>query len=225
MKFNVRAAVRVVAVTALATWTAVASAGIAGSHHDFSRATWARQELCVVCHTPHHANMTVPQSPLWNHEVTSALFTTYASQTMDASPGQPGGPTKLCLSCHDGTVARDSYGGQSGTRMISSSALVGTNLSKHHPVSIVYDSALAVADGNLRDPATTDSGLGGTIEQKMLRGGRLECVSCHDVHVGRNTRGCVGCHSMHGGGNYRLETLSLRKSNSASTLCLTCHIK
>jgi hypothetical protein len=45
----------------------------------------------------------------------------------------------------------------------------------------------------------------------------------------KTTPGCSGCHGAHGGGpwgfaNYP-NTLSLRKSNIGSELCLTCHRK
>jgi hypothetical protein len=96
--------------------------------------------------------------------------------------GQPSGVSKLCLSCHDGTVAEDSFGGQVGTTFMSGSALVGTDLSNDHPISFTYDDTLAGNDGGLYPPSTTNSGLGGTIAADMLFGGSMECGSCHDVH-------------------------------------------
>lgn len=200
--------------------------GIRSSHHDFSGATWAENQICLPCHTPHHADTTVADSPLWNHKLTTAAFTPYSTPTIDATLGQPGSITKLCLSCHDGTVAIDSYGSVTGTRTIHPYGNQGTDLRKHHPVSFVYDSSLAAADGELHDPSSAASGLGGTIAQDLLFQGRLECSSCHDVHVSRNSSGCVGCHTMHSGDIVnRPNTLSLRKSNAASALCLTCHKK
>jgi predicted CXXCH cytochrome family protein len=122
--------------------------------------------------------------------------------------GQPDGSSKLCLSCHDGTVALENFGGvTTGTTEITGDALMGTDLSNDHPVSFTYNTALATADGELEDPSTGLSGLGGTIDDDMLISGKMQCSSCHDVH---NTAGI----------NYML-----LKSNSASALCLTCHIK
>jgi len=80
---------------------------------------------------------------------------------MDSTPGQPDGVSKLCLSCHDGTVALDSYGGVNGSTIITGSALLGTDLSTSHPISMKYDAALASTDGKLWDPTSKDSGLGG----------------------------------------------------------------
>ncbi len=186
---------------------------IAGSKHDFSVQSWNTSgQICIVCHTPHNANTTVTNAPLWNHASTVATFQTYASVTLNATVGQPDASSKLCLSCHDGTVALDSYGTQTGTQLMTGGALVGTDLRNDHPVSFTYDAALATADGGLRDPTTALSGIPGstrTVNQDMLLGGKVQCASCHDVH----NNGPTGA------------TPLLVKSNSASGLCLTCHAK
>ncbi|MFQ5494707.1 MAG: hypothetical protein ACE5EX_04940, partial [Phycisphaerae bacterium] len=62
----------------------------------------SEQEICVFCHAPHN---TGPMRPLWNRDVSPASYQIYQSSTLDASPGQPTGSSKLCLSCHDGTIA------------------------------------------------------------------------------------------------------------------------
>ncbi len=183
--------------------------GITGSAHDFSTKNWNNSgEICIVCHTPHSADITVSDAPLWNHEVTTATFTIYASSTIDATMGQPGASSKLCLSCHDGTVAVDNFGGTTnGTKFVSGGDLIGTDLSSEHPISFTFDDALASTDGGLHAPTSTNSGLGSTIDADMLIGGKMECASCHDVHDAA--------------GNSKL----LVKSNAASALCLTCHDK
>lgn len=78
-----------------------ASALVGGSVHDFSSNGWSGGKICVVCHIPHQADASVSDAPLWNHEIGSATYTPYSSPTMSAVPGQPRGPSKLCLSCHD----------------------------------------------------------------------------------------------------------------------------
>ena len=212
------------AAGAIALVAATAGAKIQGTHHDFGLPS-STEEICRPCHTPHNADASVRDAPLWNHQVTTASFTTYASPTTDAAIGQPSGVTKLCLSCHDGTVAVDSFEGVTGTWKITfPRALIGTDLTRHHPVSFAYDANLASRDGELWDPTTAPSGLGGTIAKDLLRNGRLECVSCHDVHVSRGTGSCMDCHFVHGGPIYG-ETVSLWKSNAQSALCLTCHKK
>ena len=69
-------------------------------------------QICVFCHTPHAA--TSGATPLWNRKVAGQGYTQsyvmYDSSTLDAKQiqgalNQPGGSSKLCLSCHDGTMA------------------------------------------------------------------------------------------------------------------------
>ncbi|MBI5326223.1 MAG: cytochrome C [Ignavibacteriae bacterium] len=198
------------------------NAGIRYSHHDFSNSSWSGNQICIVCHTPHNANQDVFNAALWNHQNTNSSFQTYTSSTLNSTVGQPNGVSKLCLACHDGTIAIDSYGGMTnGTRFMTTGSF-GNDLRNQHPVSFDYTTSLANADGELRDPSTQSSGLGGTIAQDLLINNKLECTSCHDVHIHRNTAGCSGCHQMH---PFQTVSLSLRKSNSGSALCLTCHIK
>jgi hypothetical protein len=62
-------------------------------------------QICAFCHTPHAATPE-PRTPLWNRKLSSASYTTYNSSSLDAVDlRQPGGKSKLCLSCHDGTLA------------------------------------------------------------------------------------------------------------------------
>jgi predicted CXXCH cytochrome family protein len=182
---------------------------IQGTSHDFRNYT-ATGELCVPCHTPHNANTTVPNSPLWNHQVTSQTFTPYSTTTLDATVGQPSGVSKLCLSCHDGLTAVDNYGGTTnGTWLITGREHMGTDLTNDHPISFVYDQTLANQDGELKDPTTAVTPLGGTIQEDLLSAGlTLECSSCHDVHNG-----------------YSSNPELLKITPNGSTLCLTCHVK
>jgi hypothetical protein len=115
----------------------IAGAQITGSAHDFSGQGWGTIEICQPCHTPHNASIALPVV-LWNHEVTAATYTLYTSPTMNATTGQPDGVSRACLSCHDGTVALDSFGGATGTNFIGGDANFGTDLSNDHPVSFAY---------------------------------------------------------------------------------------
>ena len=182
---------------------------ITGSAHDFSDDSWnTTGQICLVCHTPHNADVTVTNAPLWNHETTMATFSTYSSASMDATTGQPDASSKLCLSCHDGTVAVDNFGNQTGgSHFLSGNSNIGTDLSDDHPISFTYDVALSATDHGLYNPTITNSGLGGTISGDLLIGNQVQCASCHDVH--------------NGSGVDKL----LRKTNDASALCLTCHNK
>jgi len=204
------------AVATLVVLSQFGYAQISGSKHDFSSATWnttVGKEICVVCHTPHNANTSVANAPLWNHAISAvASYTLYSNAaTMNSVVGQPDGSSKLCLSCHDGTVALENFGGvTTGSNTISGTALVGTDLSNDHPISMTYDAALATTDGGLFNPTTKLSGIGGvtaTINSSMLFAGKMQCASCHDVHNSGNLAGL------------------LLKSNAGSALCLTCHNK
>ncbi|NQU44278.1 cytochrome C [bacterium] len=202
----------IVCCLALAVWpTGTPKAGIRGSAHDFSALT-ERQQICIFCHTPHDADISVASAPLWNHEVTVKQFQLYNSPTMDATVSQPTGASRLCLSCHDGTVAVDSYGGRPGVIFLGGDLGIGADeLANDHPVSFVYNDALAAADRELFSPSSSPSGLGGTIQQDLLFGSQLECSSCHDVHNGPAATA--------------VDEFLLVITQAQSQLCLTCHNK
>ena len=150
---------------ALGTQSATAAIGtIVASKHDFSasgpNATYkgTGTQVCVYCHAPHASTAL---TPLWNHASTAATFTLYTSSTLNATTAQPGGVSKLCLSCHDGTVAVDSFGGATGTKLVTGSPLLGTDLSNDHPIGFTYDAALVTADPGLR-AITTAATIGTT---------------------------------------------------------------
>lgn len=178
--------------------------GIAGTKHDLSQKGWGTNQICIFCHTPHGANAYVPGAPLWNHNVTWATFSVYASTTLNAVPGQPTGTSKLCLSCHDGTVGADSFTNNSNLHFITGSALMGTDLSNDHPISFTYDAALATADKGLLTPES-DKFVDAT-HKLPLFSGQMQCASCHQVHDDSNGK-------------------FLRMQNTGSKLCLTCHLK
>jgi predicted CXXCH cytochrome family protein len=134
---------------------------------------------------------------------------------MNATTAQPGSTSKLCLSCHDGTVAVNSFGGTTGTTFLSGGDNLGTALTNDHPIGFTYDAALVTADGALQ-PITTAVTIGsgtktkvGTIASNLLYAGKMECASCHDVH---NTFTAA---------SGKLVKVSM----ASSALCTTCHAK
>ena len=98
---------------------------------------------------------------------------------------------------------------------------MGTNLSNDHPVGITYDTALANNDKGLAAPSTKTVTIGstntesGTIVERMLVGGKVECTTCHDVHNRYTLPNGIGSVSNN------LVKISL----AGSSLCLTCHNK
>lgn len=203
------------ALMLLLTQVAAEEGSIIGSPHDFRKYSWKRSgEICLPCHAP-HSTKTMPV-PLWNHELSPQTYIVYR-RTRPAvqgavSSGQPDGMSKICLSCHDGILASDAYGGSSGaTVFLSEKERIGI-MCNNHPISFVYDTALAVKDNSLYDPSVKFSGVKGstgTIDADMLFMNWLECTSCHDVH---NTKAVPG-------------TKLLVKEIAGSALCLTCHDK
>lgn len=202
---------------ALIASTQLTSAGsITGSQHDFSSKSWSGGRICVACHAPHNTDTSIADAPLWNHKNSTQSYTLYSSPTTKASIGQPSGGSKLCLSCHDGTVAVDSFGGTTGSTTISAANNLGSSLKDDHPIGFTYDTALATSNGSLWDPSSKSVTIGsgtqtktGTINSVMLYGGKMECDSCHDVH-NTFTSGTTGL---------------IKVTQNGSAICLTCHNK
>lgn len=241
----------VVAMTMAGTsWGA---GGIEGSVHDFStNSTWnARKGVCSVCHTAHHTDED-QVVPLWAHadSANAGSFTLYSSPTLNATVLQPDGASLACLSCHDGSVAinqgisglitnSSDVTGQSAV-MIATDAEIGAGGDLHttHPISFVYDAALATADGQLEDPTTYTIGsaktnltvttapvptswsgrslTGKTIDQAMLFNHKMQCSSCHDVHRLEGSSATSGILAKLSGND---------ALGRGSILCRTCHIK
>jgi predicted CXXCH cytochrome family protein len=200
-----------------------ASGTILDSRHNFSTEGWSGGEICVVCHTPHNAiTLEEEVAPLWNHELTTTTFEMYDSPTFEGKATQdpnPTGHSLLCLSCHDGSVALDAFGGRAGSVFMGDEnpATVGAggDLTDDHPISFVYDDALATDDGALHPPSTTEVVVGsgtqtkpGFISTVMLFNDKVQCSSCHDVH-----------------NNFVDDDPLLKISMDASKLCMTCHNK
>jgi hypothetical protein len=101
-----------------------AGTGVNGSLHDMtlvvSETADSMGRVCVYCHTPHHAVVTDGSAnlPLWNHALTpDDQFTAYTWATPNNSNDGAfdivdplAGPSRLCMSCHDGSIAVDEHG-------------------------------------------------------------------------------------------------------------------
>ncbi|MCB4204410.1 cytochrome c3 family protein [Deferribacterales bacterium Es71-Z0220] len=163
-------------------FTIVVYAGVQNTKHNLSKSgpgtikSSTEDRVCVFCHTPHNA---LTYAPLWNRELSNTVYTTYTSNTLNANPGQPTGNSRLCLSCHDGTIALNAiYNGSVSdlNATISGGANLGTNLMDDHPISFVYDSSLASSDTQLKSPLSLPSFI-------KLQNNRIECTTCHDPHT------------------------------------------
>jgi predicted CXXCH cytochrome family protein len=233
--------IRYLAVAAIMLMASTAyGAGIVGSAHDFSDEGWADSEICKPCHTPHNAVEASVSSRLWNHQLSTASYTLHGARgsgqgtTLDVT--RAGGQadmdmgSRLCLSCHDGTVALDSFGGKTGTVMIGTeraSADLGTDLSNDHPVGVAavyrdeyaptpghfpYNDITAVKAAGLRFAAlgTTRTGTNRAgVANSTMNNEVVSCITCHNPH--ENAEGT--------------DKYLLRVNNAGSNLCLTCHDK
>ncbi len=147
-------------------------------------------EVCKFCHIPHNA---VEPQPLWGHALSRAEH--YETPLMRRRGGatvpapQPDGSSRLCLSCHDGTVALGDVAGPSVPIRMTQQYLgpgqrgfIGTDLSGSHPISFVLsdhdpgisgdiDMGLKPLSVILRDPAV-----------RLDRQDKMQCTTCHDPH-------------------------------------------
>lgn len=155
---------------------------------------------CVFCHTPHNAN---PTRGLWNRDLPGINYQPYTSSSLQAKLNQPTGSSRLCLSCHDGVLAlanlrQPPLRPSIGLGVLAGASSLGRDLSANHPVSFVYDSALAHARGELVDPSALPLNI------RLDDSRQLQCTSCHDPHEDR-------------------QPMFLRMDNRYGALCVACH--
>lgn len=199
-----------VGTLALAGLGGVAQAQITNSAHDFSSYAWSGFEICKPCHTPHFGNTAAGR--LWNHTLSTATYTLFDGSSGTSSDLDR--ESRLCLSCHDGTVALDSFGGRTGTSFVPGSALIGTDLSNDHPIG---KEAIYPTTTSTRFNAQNAS------HQVVSAWGSLRLKSWTDSSGAEQyVVGCRTCHNVHNAGNF---DHMLNFSNTSSHLCLTCHIK
>ncbi|GAB4221985.1 MAG: cytochrome c3 family protein [Acidobacteriota bacterium] len=203
----------VLLAVAAATGSAPVLAGIADTKHNLSATSGnpvsavSEERICIFCHAPHRSTT---RTPLWNREDSRATYILYGSSTLDALPGQPTGTTRMCLSCHDGTVALGEVHSEpseiefpAGNRFLDpSTGGLTTDLADDHPVSFLYDDALAQQDPELVAPAAIPPPIG------LDEQGEMQCTSCHDAHddtygkflLVQPTGGalCTACHDKQG---------------------------
>lgn len=223
-----------VPVACLALWAFQAGAGLAPgtgivhSKHDMNVVSNpdTQTRVCAFCHTPHHAldDMAADYLPLWSHELTTLTFGHYETVTFDGrnheSADRLTGPSRLCMSCHDGAVAVDQHYGIPGSDWRPGDAWgdigVGAagDLTNDHPIGFNYIQ-VTYDDDEIKDATTPVSNPKVDTIQDLLYdddGDTFEtimtCSSCHDVH---NTDANDDYFLY----NYQVDSI----------FCLTCHDK
>lgn len=223
------------------------SSTVAGGPHDLSNGSALRNtnatidgQTCVFCHAPHGGANNIP---LWNRNAPSgAAYQLYSSSTTTVTTTAgtiAASVSGACLSCHDGTIGVDvlanvnglafgpavsftkqgtakatfaSAGSGANNVMNGGLPFLGTDLRNDHPVSIIYETARASKPSEFVTQVLSGVKLTvGSSNPLPLYGSTtanatVECASCHDPH--NNSLG-----------NF------LRKANTGSAMCLTCHIK
>lgn len=199
-----------------------AMAGIAGTKHDFTPSGGSPipgvTELCSSCHVPHRPLINVP---LWGHALSNATYVLYnqnpeykpTASVYNPSPETfEGTPTRLCLSCHDGTVA------VAGTAFLTAS----------NPSWIMNDNGPIPAPS---DGGQNYKGLLGSHPVGVTLGsmhGNGDCLKCHG-EIARKVSvikfydkkiQCTTCHNPH---MKVAGTKFLVMPNTNSALCQTCH--
>ena len=210
------------------------------------------QQVCIFCHVPHNAQ---PGTPLWSRAL-PAESTNYRlyneSTTLNASPkpDKPTGGSRLCLSCHDGTIALNKYTRSPITsdkfmpadqdlslgaaKNASINANLTTDLRDDHPFSFLYTEALA-QKSHLVSPSLLPA-------QIRLEGGSLECTACHDPHDNQYGNflvlnngsddptksnymtGSPLCTSCHQPEEWNYSTHNNKAKPSLGHECLNCHV-
>jgi hypothetical protein len=231
--------------SALAFGGAAPTTGVLGSVHDMRASAGAvdiggNDRVCAFCHTPHHAYQGTNPSdyyPLWSRQLDVQSFTPYASSTINAIDWAADiaiGPTRLCMSCHDGTIAPDQHYGNIGVVAGLSENIPGmgvgstwmggagvgagvAGLSNDHPVGFNYDTvATGPASGN-PDGALINSS--GAQEDPWIRqasdlltyeGGPYSIKVADRLFVdpsdGTRYMTCATCHDVHNKKNADLAT-------------------
>ena len=162
---------------------------------------------CLYCHAPHGAS-TSP-TPLWNQQLSMQSYTMYGSSTYHQTGVQPplGSPSKLCLSCHDGTVAPGQTLAFGQLAMRGSMKLqnkLSADLSGSHPFSLKKPltdapdlfNLLSATPAQTKDPAV------------QMVNDNIECTTCHNVHFQ---------------GIDKVVRSFLVRDSSNGALCLACH--
>jgi predicted CXXCH cytochrome family protein len=161
---------------------------------------------CIFCHAPHSTN--APNTPMWNKQLPAGNPDMYTSSTYVQQSNPISERSKLCLSCHDGTIAlgQTVATGDLGVpaKMTGANVIGATDLKRDHPISFTLP---ARDDGEIASwlrtaPVVSPSPAIQTYDNKV------ECRTCHDPHVPDNDKKVPKF---------------LVANNESAAMCTTCH--
>jgi hypothetical protein len=216
-----------------------AGTGVNGSLHDMTRVVPATADemgrVCVYCHTPHHAVVMNGGAnlPLWNHELSDAdQFTAYTWATPNNSNDGEfdildplAGPSRLCMSCHDGAIGIDQHG-EAFDQLNNAGTKIGTygntfdgvgranltrDLSTTHPIGFNYNRIAAFrnsksqnGDATGTDIVDSSYGYAKSITINNTNNGEYNAVERNvggktiaDNLYGGDIMTCATCHEVH----------------------------
>jgi len=240
------------AVAGLAVGATIALAGsepgtgIVLSKHDMNLQTGngaiadSKGRVCAFCHTPHHKldAADLDYNPLWSHDISTGTYIAYGekSTSFDATIGADplSGPSRLCMSCHDGVIAVDQHYGISGTATGSHlqgddfgqvGVGLGKDLSNDHPIGFMIEDAI------LNDGTASDGGItafGNALNAVLVTSNpRFQSKNMTDLGYklasNQSLFTCASCHEVHNKDNN--EEAFLYDKQAGSAFCLMCHNK
>lgn len=220
---------------------------VSGSKHDFSgrNAGNRRTGVCTFCHTAHGGYST---QPAWNHTLPGNTYT-WSEGLLGSgtpypviSPTWPG-PSRFCLSCHDGSTAIGDVALFNGQSWVGGAAIdpnthdgdtvqIGTvsgDLTSNHPFAHpfpfagapstyngVTTSAGALAQSWQPDPTALGIRLFNEVGGVVQAG----------VVIGNSGVECSSCHDFHNGSGVQ-DKFFLRGSTDErdpNYICNKCHV-
>lgn len=252
----------------------LAGTGVVNSPHDmiekFPGNPDVMGRVCVYCHTPHNATQDdsfLYNYPLWNHELVAstgwlsyvwaapanATISTEVTDTVDMTLDPLAGPSRLCMSCHDGVTAADQHNGampMAGANPISGKKAIGLNngdpatasdLTDDHPIGFSWTEADAARNAGTKPEIAlvtdtfasgrTDSAVGGTMDTTIRFPAGNRTIG--DVLYDGDIMTCASCHDVHNKDNVPPSVNTsggpvnyfLWADQNDSLICLSCHYK
>ncbi|MFH7325805.1 hypothetical protein [Desulfurivibrio sp. C05AmB] len=223
-----------------------------------------RGEICRVCHAPHDKGRTAwkewgeevgETGLLWNHQLADTdVYDMYESSSLEGDiAGNVIGKSKLCLSCHDGTVALNAFDGQQGGAFgtaeeplnggvfmgnLSNGFTIGQGragsgtdfLMGTHPISVAY------AEGHFAENPKVGRAGGLHNPDGQVFGNLVKMTDAPtvDMVLEQGMVQCHSCHDVHDSPgvnaigtrlNRAGQGLAGNRGADPSGLCLSCHNK
>ena len=210
--------------------------------------------LCTTCHTPHKA---LDTRLLWNHKLSTNVFawtdqtTTIGGTEFPTVSTAWNGPTKYCLSCHDGSVAVGDIAWFDGGKPDITNTMrhdgandpariaAGAEMKGNHPVAFPYPFGQVANTYNNKttnanvimtefngDPQNTGPGLKGIRLFTQTGVNVTAGATAGDTNVGIECSSCHDPHNVQTEDHYFLRgKLEWSADGADLYICTKCHTK